>query len=95
MVSFSNELRQLARNLGLLASFVCASLALFALQSWLYAGGGWPLVVSGLVALWSAALAALFALAAQRKRRRERAIAAAVAELQRVIARHGVREDDP
>ncbi|HMQ32624.1 MAG TPA: hypothetical protein PKD53_17970 [Chloroflexaceae bacterium] len=93
MQNILRELRQLVRKLGLLASLVGASLALFVFQSWLHASGGWPLLVVGLVCLWSAALAGLVVAQERRRRERERAIDAAVAAIRRVVA-VPVRRDD-
>ncbi len=94
MQSFSSAARQLAGGLGLLAGLVGGSLLLFAFQSWLRASGGWALLIIGTLCLWSAALAALAALHERRRLRRERAIDAALAELQRAIAAAGRRDED-
>lgn len=94
MRSFSLEIHQLARSVGLLAGLVGGSLLLFALQSWLLAGGGWALVALGTLCLWSAALAVLTALHERRRLRRERAIDAAMADLRRAIAAAGLADED-
>lgn len=94
MQGFSSDTRQLAQSLGLLAALVGGSILLFALQSWLRASGGWALLIVGMVALWSAALAALTALHERRRLRRERAIDAALDDLRRAIAAAGLRDED-
>jgi Flp pilus assembly protein TadB len=94
MQSFSKDIRQLAWNLGLLTGLVILSIALFTFQAWLRASGGWALVVSGLICLWSALLAVLAVVQERRRRRHEQAIDAALADIRRAIGHPSATRND-
>jgi predicted tellurium resistance membrane protein TerC len=94
MQSLRKDTGQLARNLGLLAALVAGSVLLFAFQSWLQASGGWALLVTGLVCLWSALLAVLAAVQEHRRIQREQAIDAALAEIRRVLGTSAPHDDE-
>ena len=78
---FRRELSGVGFGLGLMFGLVIQSLLLFGFESWLHDRGGWPLVIIGLVAFWSAILASMMLSFAVQKRRHDRAINAALAKI--------------
>lgn len=79
------EARSLLAHLGLLAGLVLGSLLLSLLGGWLAERGGLALLLIGLTGLWSALLFVAALLIGQRRRRRERAIDAALARLRSAL----------